>query len=203
MQLAADQIDDFKTDRKDITPPLPMVFRLLPILFYLSLVFLAVIGTLALWHNKVAADRLQATQQRVATVQQEIASTKASRAALEEQIRRSTDLEGWVLASRPLQPLVVAITRSIGPNSSIVELSLERDPETPSRLKLGLRLNTDSDKQLEKTLDAIRDMDYREISPTQTMVRGDLSYRASLVWQKPDGAQDTPASRTGQQATGP
>lgn len=203
MHITADQIDDFKTDRKDISPPLPVVFRLLPILFYLSLVFLAVIGTLALWHNKVASDRLQAAQQRVATAQQEIVATKASRAALEERIRRATDLEGWVLASRPLQPLVVAIVRSMGPNSSIVELSLERDPETPSRLRLGLRLNTDSDKQLEKTLEAIRGMDYREISPTQTMVRGDLSYRASLVWQKPDNTGDTPVSRTGQQATGP
>ena len=37
-------------------------------------------------------------------------------------------------------------------NSSIVELNLERDPETPSQLKLGLRLNTDSDKQLDQTL---------------------------------------------------
>ena len=196
MQITGDQIDDFKSLRKDVAPPLPLVFRLLPILFYLSLVFLAVIGTLALWHNKVASDRLQEAQQRVATVKQEIASTKATRAALEQEIRRATDLESWVYASMPLQPLVVAIIRSIGANASIVDLAVERDPQTPSSLKFSLRLNTESDKQLEDTLAVIREMNYREISPTQTRVRGDLSYRASLLWQKPDKEEnETPTSR--------
>ena len=85
----------------------------------------------------------------------------------------------------PLQPLVVAIVRSMAANSSIVELNLERDAETPSQLRLGLRLNTDSDKQLEDTLEVIRDMHYREFSPTQTRVRGDLDYKASMLWQNP------------------
>lgn len=198
MQLSGDQIDDLKTDRKDIMPPLPMVFRLVPILFYSAIAFSLVVGSTAAWNGRVAAQRRDAIRDKIASLNNEITQTKSSRAALEAKIREATDLENWVLASMPLQPLVVGIVRSMGPNSSIVELSLERDAETPSQLRLGLRLNTDSDKQLEQTLEVIRGMFYREFSPTQTRVRGDLDYKASLLWQNPYAKNQTPAERAKQ-----
>jgi len=198
MQIAASQIDDFKTDRKDIMPPLAMVFRLVPILFYGALAFMVVISGVALYQSRVATQRRDAIQQKVASLKADIAELKTDRAALEARIREATDLENWVLASMPLQPLIIAIVRSMAPNSSIVELKLERDAETPSQLKLGLRLNTDSDKQLEDTLQVVRDMHYREFSPTQTRVRGDLDYKASLLWQNPHTTQQTPEERAQQ-----
>jgi len=198
MQILADQIDDLKTDRKDISPPLPMVFRLVPILFYGAIAFSLIVGSVAFWNARVATQRRDAIKQKIAAVNAEIAQTKARRAELEGRIREATDLEAWVLASMPLQPLVVGIIRSMAPNSSIVELSLERDPETPSQLKLGLRLNSDSDKQLEETLAKIEKMHYREFSPTQTRVRGDLDYRASLLWQNPYSKNQLPEERAKQ-----
>ena len=195
MQIVADQIDDLKTDRKDITPALPMVFRIVPILFYGALAFLVVIGSLAFWNMRVATQKRDAIKQRITSLQTEIATTKTDRAALEAKIREATDLEGWVLASMPLQPLIVAIVRSMDPQSSIVDLKLERDTETPSQLRLGLRLNTNSDQQLEDTLEVIRRMNYREFSPTQTRVRGDLDYRASLLWQNPHRKMPSPSER--------
>ena len=195
MQIVADQIDDLKTDRKDIMPALPMVFRIVPILFYGALAFLVVIGSLAFWNMRVATQKRDAIKQRITSLQTEIATTKADRAALEAKIREATDLEAWVLASMPLQPLIVAIVRSMDPQSSIVDLKLERDDETPSQLRLGLRLNTNSDQQLEDTLEVIRRMNYREFSPTQTRVRGDLDYRASLLWQNPHRKTPSPSER--------
>jgi hypothetical protein len=198
MQITAVQIDDLKTDRKDIMPPLPVVLRLVPILFYGALAFMIVISSVALYQSRIATQRRDAIRETVASLKGDIAKLKSDRAALEAKIREATDLENWVLASMPLQPLVVAIVRSMSPASSIVSLNLERDAETPSQLKLNLRLNTDSDKQLENTLEVIRQMNYREFSPTQTRVRGDLDYQASLLWQNPHTKKQTPEERAQQ-----
>ncbi len=196
MQILGQEIDDLKTDRKDILPALPMVFRMVPILFYCSLAFLVFIGALSFWQSRLAAYRLEETQRRTATVKQQIDAEKAARTALETKIRESQDIETWVMSSMPIQPLVLAITRSMNPRSSIVELSLERDVDNPAQLKLAMRINAESDQQLEDTLQAIRKLDYREFSPTQTMERGDLFYRASLIWTqpKPEGTPAAPAT---------
>ena len=195
MQIDAHEIDDFKTERKDVMPPLPMVFRLVPILFYCSLGFLVAVGSLAFLHSHMASAKRDAVMKNIADVKSDIEKRKAERAALEAKIREATDLESWVLASMPLQPLVVNVIRSMAQQSSIVSLTIERDAETPSQLRMNLRLNTDSDQQLEDSLEVIRGMHYREFSPTQTRVRGDLDYKASLLWQNPHVRPQTPQER--------
>jgi len=190
-------IDDFKTERKDIAPPLPMIARLVPLLFYLSLVFLLVVGTLASVRAKFSSDHRSALEGRIAELKKEIEDIKVEKTALEEEIQEATDLEAWVLASIPIQPLVVAVIRSMGPQSEIVDFTLERDAETPSQLRIGLTLNTISDKQIEQTLDVIRGLNYREFNPTQTRVQGNLDYKASLLWQDPKSRQ-TPEERKAQ-----
>lgn len=189
------RIDDFKTDRKDIAPPLPMIMRLVPLLFYLSLAFLLVVGSAASWHAKVATDQHNTLVVRVENLKSEIAEVKQRRTALDMEIMEAQDLEAWVLASVPLQPLVVAIIRSMENGSEIVELSLERDSETPSQLRIGLRLNTASDKQIEKTLEVMQRMNYRAFNPTQTRVQGNLDYKASLLWADPADKRQTPQDR--------
>lgn len=185
MQILGRQIDDFKTDRKDIMPPLPAVMRLVPILFYLSLVFVLLVGLLAFWNTRVASQRFEEGQKAVAETKRQIEALQLDRTALEARIKEAADLEDWVMTAMPMQPLVVSIIRSMSPRTSIVDLTLDRDAENPAQLKFALRLNAESDKQLEKTLEAIRALNYREFSPTQTMVRGDLDYRANLVWVNP------------------
>lgn len=198
MLIAETKIDDFKTERKDIAPPLPMIMRLVPLLFYLSLVFLAVVGSVASLHAKLSSDQRSLVLSRIEKLKKDIEDTKKQRSALEKEINEAMDLEAWVLASMPLQPLVVSIIRSMNSQSEIVDFTLERDAETPSQLRIGLKLNTASDKQLEQTLEVIRAMNYREFNPTQTRVQGNLDYKASLLWQDPGSRRETPEERTGQ-----
>jgi hypothetical protein len=203
MLVPDNAIDDFKTGRKDIAPPLPLIMRLVPLLFYLSLVFLAVVGSLASVHAKFASDHRNSLLGRIEELKKEIEGIKTQKTALENEIQEATDLEAWVLASIPLQPLVVEIIRSMGPQSEIVDFTLERDAETPSQLRIGLKLNTVSDKQIEETLDVIRGLNYREFNPTQTRVQGNLDYRASLLWQDPMANRHTPEERKAQGGRAP
>lgn len=205
MLIADTKIDDFKTPRKDIAPPLPVVMRLVPILFYLSLLFLAVVGSLASLHAKLSSDQRKAVTARIASLKAEIEQAKNERAALEKEIVEATDLEAWVLASMPLQPLVVEIIDSMGPQSEIVDLTIERDAETPSQLRLHLTLNTASDKQLDQTLAVIHGRQYREFNPTQTRVQGNLDYKASLLWDPNAEAEQrqTPEQRVQERVTVP
>lgn len=196
MLIEGNRIDDFKTQRKDQMPPLPTIYRLVPLLFYLSLFFLLVVGSLAAWSSRVSVMRFDGITAQTTRMKKEIEATKAARNALESKIREATDMENWVLASMPLQPLVVSIIRSMEPGSNIVDLSLERDADSPSQLKLALTINTDSDAQIEKTLEAIRKMNYREFSPTQSTVKGNLEYRASLLWSSAKAKTPTPQDRT-------
>lgn len=203
MLINETRIDDFKTDRKGITPPLPLVMRLVPLLFYLSLLFLAVVGTVSSIHAKFSSNHRSALLSRIELLKKEIEAVKTEKTALENEIKEATDLEAWVLASIPLQPLVVSIIRSMGPQSEIVDFTLERDAETPSQLRVGLKLNTASDKQIEQTLEVVRGMNYREFNPTQTRVQGNLDYRASLLWQDPQGQRQTPEERRTQGGAAP
>ena len=196
-------IDDFKTDRKDIAPPLPMIMRLVPLLFYLALLFLDVVGSLASMHAKLASDHRNSLLGRIEELKKEIEGIKTEKTALEKEIQEATDLEAWVLASIPLQPLVVSIIDSMGPQSEIVDFTLERDAETPSQLRIGLKLNTISDKQIEQSLEVIRGLNYREFNPTQTRIQGNLDYKASLLWQDPLANRQTPEGRRAQTGVTP
>jgi hypothetical protein len=128
-----------------------------------------------------ASDHLNSRPGGAEELRKEIEGIKAEKTALENEIREATDLEAWVLSSMPLQPLVVAIIQSMGPRSEIVGLTLERDAETPSQLRIGLDLNTDSDEQIEQMLEAIRGLNYREFNQTVQRVQGNLDYKAGLV----------------------
>ena len=180
MLIDARKIDDFKTERKDLLPPLPMTFRLVPILFYMSVLFLVVVGSVAMWHARAASQRYQALASETAALQQQIQQSKGARDQLDERTLEAMDLENWVLASMPVQPLVVEIHNSIQDNSSIVSLTVERDPETPSQLKLDFVLQTDSEKQLDAILEAVKNLGYRILSPTQSMEKDNIKYRATL-----------------------
>ena len=71
----------------------------------------------------------------------------------------------------------------MAPRSSIVDLRLDRETDNPSQIKMSLSMGTDSTKQLDLTVEKIAALNYRAFSPTQTLGRGELDYKATLVHQ--------------------
>ena len=183
MQIHGKPIDDFKSERKGIAPPLPVALRMVPILFYLSIVCgILMNGIFALQFAEATRAREDATKE-LSSAKADLAKVANERKALEAEVKRATDVATWIESSRPIQPLVVSITRSIAPETNIIDLRLERDPDNPAQLKLALRLTGDSTKQLDLILERIAAEKYRIYTPQQALVRGEIEYKATLVWQ--------------------
>ena len=185
MQITERRIDDFKSDRKDIAPPLPVVLRLVPLLFYCSIAVAVILSSIFAIQFQLAVQKRDTHKAQSASLVIQSQDARTQRTALEAQIKKATDIQSWVASSRPLQPLLVEITRSMGPRSSILDLRLDRDLDNPAQIKMGLRMGTDSTKQLDLTVEKIAALNYRAFSPTQTLGRGELDYKATLVSQDP------------------
>ena len=192
MQITKPQIDDFKTDRKDIMHPLPVILRLVPLLFYCSIGVTLILGAIFFIQSRIAEANKNAHIEQTASLTSQTEETLKERTALEAKIKKANDVQAWVSSSRPIQPLLVDIARSIGPKSSILDLRLERVPESPAQIKLALRLATDSTKQLDVTLESINRMNFRTFSPVQSLGHGELDYRATLVRQELREKAETP-----------
>jgi uncharacterized membrane protein YciS (DUF1049 family) len=181
MQLTERHIDDFKAERKDVTPPLPMVLRLVPILFFCSIAVSVIFTSIFFLQLQISTRKRDDHRAQAASLTAQTQETRNQRTALEAQINKATDAKKWVASSLPLQPLLVEIVRSMSPKVSIVDLRLDRAADDPSQIKLAIKMNTDSTKQLDLTMDKISALEYRAISPTRELGRGELDYRATLV----------------------
>jgi hypothetical protein len=183
MQITERQIDDFKSDRKDIMPPLPMVLRLVPLLFYCSIAVAVILSSLFGIQFQLAVQKRDTHKASTTSLATQTQDAKNQRTALEAQVKKATDIQNWVAGSRPLEPLLVEITRSMSARSLILDLRLDREADNPSQIRMGLSMGTDSTKQLDLTVEKISSLNYRAFSPTQTLGRGMLDYKATLVYK--------------------
>lgn len=182
MQIPLRLLDDFKTERKDITPPLAPVLRLVPLLFYVLLGAAILLGSLYFLQLRMAADRLAALTRSVEGINAEIAEVRKQREAIEGRILRAQDIETWVASARPLQPLTVAIARGVEEGASIEELRFERGDQRGPQVTMDLRLGARNMAALDKTIRVIEGEKYRLFSPQQSVTADQISYRTTLAW---------------------
>lgn len=197
MQLPAKSIDDFKTERKGISPPLPTYLRVVPLLFYLTIIASIVLSGLFFLNYGEAKKSKEAAIQQNKKLQADIKSTAQMRKDLENEAKKASDVAAYVEASRPLQPLVVEIARSMQPEASLLDLRLVRDGDNPAQIKLNLRLGAETTKQLDLTLAKIGEQQFRAFAPQQNLAKGEISYQATLLWQDPSRSQPAPSPSTG------
>ena len=115
---------DLKTNRPDIDQPLPGILALFPVAFVLSVIGAISLNALFFFQHRNAE---QAKEEWKLNVAEESAKQKdimAQIEAIKEEERRANDVRDWVEGSRQLQPLAVAIARSMDVKGSIAELSL-------------------------------------------------------------------------------
>jgi len=182
MQIPVYLIDDFKTDRKGGSPPLPIYLRLLPILLYLTILASILLNAIFVVRLSQAGSSQEVALARDRSTQDELKKAKDSRTALEKEAKKASDILAWLDAARPLQPLVVAIARSIEPGSSILSLRLDRDAENPAQIRFSIRIASETPRQLDLTLAKIADLRFRAFSPQQTAEKGEFEYSATLIW---------------------
>lgn len=192
MKIERRIIDDLKTERSDVAPGLPGYFRIVPVFFYLTIVGGILLSVFFLYLLRNAASAEADWKARTAERNKSLALIKTETTAVEAQARRANDVLSWVEGSRNLQPLVVAIIRSMEPSSSIAELALARDPATPTQMKLTLRLNAQGTRQLDATLEQIAAMNFRAYNPNRTQSRGEIDYDATLIYQEARAVSESP-----------
>ena len=89
----------------------------------------------------------------------------------------------WIEGAHGVQPLAVAISRSVGSISTIAELRMTRNSEIPSQIDLDLKIDGVTAAVREEMQDAIRSLSFRAHNPDQQTQEDSLDYKATLVWK--------------------
>lgn len=183
MSVPAYSIDDLKTERADIAPPLPQIARLIPLLFYVS-VFGAILLTGLFTVRLVAASKARdewIAKEKIS--KQELLKIQGERKSLEGQAKRASDLQIWTDSARALQPLVVDLARGIESDSSLVEIRIVRDKEDSKQLKFSTRISANSLTQIDQLVNRLQGAGYRTYSPEQKATKSEIDYQTTLIWQ--------------------
>lgn len=192
---------DLKTERADVTQPLPGILAFLPILFVLSVVGAIVLNVLFFLKLQNAEKQTAEWKERTTGVESEKGKLAAERKAVVAEEKKAKDAKRWVEGSSLIQPLVVAIAKSTDEKkTSISELSLFRDVANPEQIRLGLKLSGETSEQLETTLDALSVLGYRAYQAQQThgKKRDTLDYQATLIKKSTGDAPKINISSTAQ-----
>lgn len=183
MLISPQIVHDLKTDHADILPPLPNVMRLIPVAFYF--VTLAAIALLAatVIQIRTKSVTLETVRAEIVNTNQQIEETRAERSALEGRAKRAADILAWVEGSNAIQPLTVAIGRSVGERAGITELVLSRSEKASQQIQIAMKLQGSDAAQIEPIIDAIRMSDFRPFSAKQSQEGNRVNYEATLIRQ--------------------
>jgi len=174
---------DFKSPRSGAASRLPSAFMAVPVLFYLALV-----GGCYININGYVTYRKAVTERdtwRQSGSEKDLAKAKfeSQIAALDTETFKAGKLAQWIEGTRTLQPICVAITRSMPPEITLGDLNLERRSDMPSQLDLSVRINNGTMQEIARIQSAIQNIQYRTYNSQQLKNNENLEYKTMLVWQ--------------------
>jgi hypothetical protein len=177
-------LHDLKTERQDLTKPLPKILIIVPILFFISLIGAIFLNILFFLKIKEAEALSSDWQQRAESEVFQKKQTGMTIDLIKKEEQKGQEIHKWVEGSMQMQPLALSVSRSMGPKSSIEELSLYKDKNNPNQILIQLSFINGGQKQLDDTLSAINTVGYRAYSANQSSEQGGkVNYQATLILQ--------------------
>ena len=175
-------IHDLKTQRQGVSGGLPGIYRMIPIAFYAGLL-LSILLSLYFYLSIRAYKEAKIKWENKAS-EAKMAENRflASHAEIVEITQKAEGLAVWLEGARPLQPVTTAIGRSMKTDSTIAELSFDRNPEIPAHTFMQLKINGGGTDQIETTLTSINELDYQTYSAQQVKARNATDFQATLIY---------------------
>jgi len=176
-----DIIHDLKTERQSVSAGLPSGYKLIPLAFYLvsvASIFLSLYFYLSKKAYEASEDQMQS---RIASARSEESTLINGQQAIVDEAKKAEVFAKWLEGSRPLQPVTVAIGRSMGKDSTVAELALDRNPEIPAHTFMQLKIDGGGSEQIETTLDAIYALEYQTYSAQQVKGKDSTDFQATLI----------------------
>jgi len=174
-------IHDLKTERQNVSAGLPAGYKFVPIAFYIVSAA-SLLLSLYFSLSKKAYEASEADLRfRASNAKTEEMKLLTNQQSLVDEAKRAEVFAKWLEGSRPLQPVTVVIARSMGKDSTIAGLSLNRNPEIPAHTFMQLKIDGGGSEQIETTLDSIYALDYQTYSAQQVKGRNSTDFQATLI----------------------
>ncbi len=177
---------DLKPERSDLSPPLPRVLMLLPVLFYLGAAASIALGALFTVKTKQAQSDEQRAMDEEQAVRLQITALQQDQKVVEEAQARAKEVEAWMHSTQPLMEVVTAVINSVRPGNTLSSLRLSRSPEKPEYVEMRVEINSGGTVQKEETVQALVKEGYQTfkddlVSPNKNDRLGEVTYTATLV----------------------
>lgn len=175
-------IHDIKTERQNVSGGLPAAYKIVPISFYLASVA-SIFLSLYFFLSKNAYEEREAEMMNLLSQSQSLKSQFiAEQGQIVAESRRAEGFAVWLEGAHPIQPVVAAIGRSMGKDSTVAELTLDRNPEIPAHTFMQLKIDGGGSQQIETTLNEIYALDYLTYSAQQVKGRDSTDFQATLIF---------------------
>lgn len=177
-------IHDVKTERQGVSEGLPSSYKLIPVAFYIAATASIVLSLYFFLSKKAYEVREEEMAKRQAAAQTQQGHSTAAQQKIVNEATRAEGIAKWLEGARPLQPVTVAIGRSMGKDTTIAELSLDRNPEIPAHTFLQLKIDGNGSRQIETTLGGINALHYQTYSAQEVTGPNSTDFQATLIYSK-------------------
>lgn len=175
-------IHDLKNERQNVSEGLPSGFKLIPVAFYIVSIAAVFLSPYFYLSKKAYENTSLTMQDRTAQAQSQQSTFLAQQDSVSTEAKRAEGIAKWLEGSRPLQPVTAVIGRSMGKDSTVAELSLDRNPEIPAHTFMQLKIDGGGSQQVEATLNAIYGLNFQTYSAQQVKGQNSTDFQATLIY---------------------